>query len=58
MAWLNWIELQNIASNREIIFYGRSEDWVPKCLPYVKPEYIVDSNEIFWNYIPSSYCKK
>ncbi len=48
MAWLNWIELQNIASNREIIFYGRSEDWVPKCLPYVKPEYIVDSNEIFF----------
>ncbi len=45
MAWLNWVELQKISSNREVVFFGRSEDWVPKCLPYVKPKYIVDSNK-------------
>ena len=47
MAWLTWIELQKISSNRNIVFFGRSEDWVPKCLPYVKPKYIVDSNKVF-----------
>lgn len=42
--WLNWNEINHAIANKRVVFYGRSEDWVPKTLKMLckKPEYIVD----------------
>ena len=42
--WQDWRFVVRQKSEKTIIFYGRSEDWVPKSLPYINPEYIIDSN--------------
>jgi len=47
--WKNWKELKQVGKDREIIFYGRSEDWVPKSLPYITPYAIVDSNPEYFD---------
>lgn len=46
--WLNWYEVKNNIKGRDVIFFGRSEDWVRKSLKYVVPLYIVDSQSKFW----------
>jgi hypothetical protein len=46
--WKTWDEIKEISANREVVFYGRSEDWIPRSLPFVKPSYIVDSNPDIW----------
>jgi hypothetical protein len=43
--WKTWAEIRQIAVARKIVFYGRSEDWVPRSIPHVKADYIVDSNK-------------
>ena len=43
--WRTWAEIRQIALNRKIIFYGRSEDWIPRSIPHVKAAFIVDSNK-------------
>ncbi len=45
--WLEWYEILDIAKKREIIFYGRSEDWTPKALKKIKPSCIVDNNILY-----------
>jgi len=42
--WMNWKELKQAAKEKEVIFYGRSEDWVSQSLSYITPFAIVDSN--------------
>ncbi len=48
--WKSWTELKKICANRKVIFWGRSEDWVPKTLPQFpdgQEIYIVDSNPAY-----------
>ena len=42
--WKTWDEINRDMSGKTVIFYGRSEDWIPKTLPkiHIKPAYIVD----------------
>jgi len=48
--WKSWAEISNITKNKEIILYGRSEDWLPKTLKKIKNvNYIVDGNKIYNN---------
>jgi len=42
--WKSWGEISSVSVNRDIVFYGRSEDWIPKSLQKVKPSIIVDNN--------------
>ena len=45
--WLKWHEIASRCDEREIVFYGRSEDWIPKALKNVSPKTIVDNNELY-----------
>lgn len=44
--WKKWTELKQLARDKKIILFGRSEDWVHKTIPKLprRPAYIVDSN--------------
>jgi len=43
--WKQWYEIKEAISDRGVVFYGRSEDWIPKALKKVQPICIVDNNE-------------
>lgn len=45
--WLEWHEIIDISKQREVVFYGRSEDWTPKALKKIKPSCIVDNNSLY-----------
>lgn len=45
--WLEWHDIKKIAIKREIVFYGRSEDWTQKALNKVTPSCIVDNNSLY-----------
>ena len=30
--WKSWGEIKSTASGRKFVFFGRSEDWVPKAM--------------------------
>ena len=47
--WKQWHEIKNSAAGREVVFYGRSEDWIPKALKKVAPACIVDNNRKYSN---------
>ena len=49
--WKTWDEINRDAKGKTVIYYGRSEDWVPKTLPkiQIKPTYIVDRSPAFEN---------
>jgi hypothetical protein len=54
--WKSWTEVKKICSDKKVIFWGRSEDWVPKTVPkfeFVRDKYIVDSNPA---YNGTSFC--
>ena len=44
MAWLTWQEVKIKSANKNIIYYGRSEDWIPKCEAYISANLILDSD--------------
>ncbi|MDP2559854.1 DUF4915 domain-containing protein [Psychrobium sp. 1_MG-2023] len=52
--WKTWNEVNQLTSNREVVLYGRSEDWIPKTLKKLrnKPSYIIDRNP---KYIDTDY---
>ena len=45
--WQSWSQLRQLAADKRIILWGRSEDWVPKTVERLPQEaaYIVDRNE-------------
>ncbi|MDB4829559.1 hypothetical protein OAH41_00255 [Paracoccaceae bacterium] len=45
--WMSWSELNERIKGREVILYGRSEDWLPKTLNLLHkaPQLIVDRNK-------------
>ncbi len=45
--WKTWPEARALSDGKRLVFYGRSEDWIPKSLKKVTqtPDYIVDMNE-------------
>lgn len=43
--WKTWKEIRNLTKNRDIVFYGRSEDWIPRSVPHISAKFIVDSNK-------------
>jgi hypothetical protein len=45
--WAEWSFIKQIASSREVVFYGRSEDWIPKALKKIIPSCIVDNNKAY-----------
>lgn len=47
--WLTWRGLRARAAGRRIVFWGRSEEWVPKCLGKLDQDlaYIIDINPKF-----------
>jgi len=42
--WKSWYEIQAASIGREIVFFGRSEDWVPKALKKITPSVILDND--------------
>lgn len=40
--WLTWTEIKERTKERDLVFYGRSEEWIPKSLKKVSPKFIVD----------------
>ena len=44
--WLSWDEVNQRSYNKKLIFFGRSEDWIPKTIKKLNqtPAYIVDNN--------------
>lgn len=43
--WKTWSEILELSKGRDVVLYGRSEDWLPKTIRKVKNiEYIVDRN--------------
>ena len=40
--WLTWTQIKERAKGRDVVFYGRSEEWIPKSLKKVTPKFIVD----------------
>lgn len=47
-AWIKWDALKDILRGRKVYCFGRSEDWIPKCIPHVQIKGIIDSNWSFW----------
>jgi len=50
--WKSWVELKKITANKKVVFWGRSEDWVPKTIPMFdnkSDKYIVDINPAYHN---------
>ncbi len=47
--WLSWEEVNAILKTKELFFYGRSDDWIPKAFKKLikKPKVIIDSNPDF-----------
>lgn len=47
--WKSWNEVRGLVKGKRVVFYGRSEDWVPKALPELPapPEYLVDGNAAY-----------
>ena len=41
--WKEWHEIKTLAKDRAIVFFGRSEDWIPKALNKITPICIVDN---------------
>jgi hypothetical protein len=58
MAWMKWRDVSAVTQDREVVFWGRSEDWIPKCTPHVNAAYIIDSDESFYGekYLGLSIC--
>jgi len=48
MAWMSWRDVSSVTQDREVVFWGRSEDWIPKCTPHVNASYIIDIDESFY----------
>ena len=42
--WKEWHEIKPQQKDRAIVFFGRSEDWIPKALNKIAPICIVDNN--------------
>ena len=45
--WKSWIEVKKLCSNKKVIFWGRSEDWIPKTVKKFEnciDKYIIDRN--------------
>lgn len=54
--WKSWTAVKKICADKKVIFFGRSDDWVPKTAPkleFLKERYIVDSNPAYQG---SSFC--
>ena len=49
--WKTWDEINRDTKGKTVVYYGRSEDWIPKTLPkvWIKPAYIVDRSPAFAN---------
>ena len=48
--WKTWTEVKKVCKDKKVIFWGRSEDWIPKTLKncdFVKEKYIVDVNPTY-----------
>jgi hypothetical protein len=42
--WKSWVELKKISRDKKVVLWGRSEDWVPKTVPKIECDYIIDRN--------------
>lgn len=48
--WKSWSEISDISADKEVILYGRSEDWLPKTIRKIKNiKYIIDQNIKYQN---------
>ena len=47
--WLTWERINSIVRDRELVLYGRSDDWIPKTLRRLgrSPKYIIDGSPSF-----------
>ena len=43
--WKSWFDIEQLCLGRQVVFYGRSEDWLPKSLRKIVPVVIIDNNE-------------
>ncbi len=48
LHWKTWGDVSLLSKNKEIVLYGRSEDWIPKILQKIPtPLCIIDRNPIY-----------
>ena len=49
-VWTSWSAMRSLVDNRNIVIYGRSDDWVHKILPHLPkpPRMILDRQESYW----------
>ena len=42
--WNSWFDIEGLRGDRKVVFYGRSEDWLPKSFRKIIPSVIIDNN--------------
>ena len=45
--WAEWSFIKQIASSKEVVFYRRSEDWIPKAFKKIILSCILDNNKAY-----------